>query len=89
MVKASPKPVRIDLCGRCRERAARDETGVCARCFDPRDLRMSQVFGPTVAIPGSEDKIQIMRRRQELGMPIFLEGDRVLPNVGKREAGDL
>ena len=39
----------------------------------PEDVNM---FLATDAIPGSREKIEIMRRRHSLGQPIFHEKDR-------------
>lgn len=72
-----PPLTESNRCGRCHRHLASEETGVCMGCFDPKEVSLHEAVHPTRALPGSERKIQIMRRRHELGLPLHLIGDRV------------
>jgi hypothetical protein len=37
---------------------------------------MTAEFGPTDAPPGSAEKVELLRRRRELGMPLWHPNDR-------------
>lgn len=80
----------IPVCDGCgtepstRKRMTAD--GRFLRCCEKCDWERRRLAGPTDVMPGSEEKILLLRRRCELGLPIHHPGDR---KVGHRLSNDV
>lgn len=45
--------------------------------YDPEDDERPPQFGPTSALPGTDEKLSVLARRIEGGMPLWHPADRL------------